>query len=195
MPDYLLQCPLPRLVYRPKRKPTTSGPRGKDRFAPGSWLMLGTSRMVQAPASLSLYPDAQLSIRGTVRLTRGTRVLVDRGACLEIGPETYINPNSTVTCIDHISIGSNCAIAWNVNILDFNGHDLTIDGIPRSKSKPVHIGDNVWIGTGVTVLPGVTISSGAVVAAASVVTSDVPGRALVAGNPARVSSKDVSWSI
>jgi acetyltransferase-like isoleucine patch superfamily enzyme len=87
-------------------------------------------------------------------------VLVSRS-----GRKTYVNPNSTLTYIGHIGIGSYCAIAWNVNVLDFNGHDLTIDGIPRSKSKPVHIGDNVWIGTGVTVLPGVTIGSGAVVAA------------------------------
>jgi acetyltransferase-like isoleucine patch superfamily enzyme len=117
-------------------------------------------------------------------------VLVSRS-----GRRPNINPNSTLTCIDHISIGPHCVIARNVNILDFNGHDLTMDGVPRSKSKPVHIGGNVWIGTGVTVLPGVTISSGVVVAAASVVTSDVPGGPLVAGNPARVLSKDVSWSL
>jgi acetyltransferase-like isoleucine patch superfamily enzyme len=43
------------------------------------------------------------------------------------------------------------------------------------------------------VLKGVTIGDGAVVAAGSVVVHDVPARALVAGNPARVVRQDVTW--
>ena len=58
---------------------------------------------------------------------------------------------------------------------------------------PVTIGDRVWIGCRATVLKGVTIGDGAVVAACSVVTRDVPPRALVAGNPARVVREDVTW--
>ena len=117
------------------------------------------------------------------------------GARFEIGPDTYLNPNSTIICIDHVTIGFGCAISWNVNIFDFNGHDLFVDGVSRPQSQPVHIGDNVWIGTGVTIVPGVTIGDGAVVGAGSVVTPDVPDRALVAGNPARLISEDVSWAL
>ena len=53
----------------------------------------------------------------------------------------------------------------------------------------------VWIGTGAVVRPGVTIGDGAVQAAGSVVTSDVPGRVLVAGNPARIIREAVSWTL
>ena len=42
------------------------------------------------------------------------------------------------------------------------------------------------LGTGSTILGGVTIGEGAIVGAGSVVTRDVPARAVVAGNPARV---------
>lgn len=52
--------------------------------------------------------------------------------------------------------------------------------------RPVHIGADVWIGARVIVLPGITIGDGAIVGAGSVVTRDVPTRAIVAGNPARV---------
>jgi maltose O-acetyltransferase len=40
---------------------------------------------------------------------------------------------------------------------------------------------------------GATIGQGAVVATGSVVSSDVPGEVVVAGNPARVVKKEVSW--
>ena len=117
------------------------------------------------------------------------------GAHLEIGSNSCVNPNSTITCTEHISIGSDCAISWNTNILDGNGHDLIVDGASRPKSRPISIGDDVWIGTGVIVLPGVRIGNGAVVAAGSVVRSDVPDGALVAGNPARVIRDAVSWKL
>jgi dTDP-4-amino-4,6-dideoxygalactose transaminase len=42
------------------------------------------------------------------------------------------------------------------------------------------------LGSGVTVLSSVTVGEGAIVGAGSVVTKDVPARAVVAGNPARV---------
>ncbi len=124
---------------------------------------------------------------------RGTKVMVSEGAHFEMGDHSYIHCNSTVTCFEHISIGRDCAISWNVNILDGNGHELTIEGVPRPSPVPVAIGDNVWIGTGALVLPGVTIGSGAVVGAGSVVTKDVPNRAVVAGSPARVIGKNADW--
>jgi tetrahydrodipicolinate N-acetyltransferase len=181
------------IIYRGTRLDLSRGSR--ICLAPGSRLLLGTNRAGTAPTSVSLDFGAVFSVRGKVELTRGTRVLLTRGARLEIGPQTYVSPSSTITCTDHIRIGSKCAISWNTNILDGNGHDLIVGGVPRPKSRPVSIGDNVWIGTGVIVLSGVQIGSGAVVGAGSVVSSDVPARALVAGNPARIVREEVSWSL
>ena len=42
------------------------------------------------------------------------------------------------------------------------------------------------IGSNATILCGLTIGEGAIIGAGSVVTRDVPPRAVVAGNPARV---------
>jgi maltose O-acetyltransferase len=50
----------------------------------------------------------------------------------------------------------------------------------------ITIGDKVFIGQRATILPGVTVGDGSIVAAGAVVISDVPARAIVAGNPARV---------
>ena len=85
---------------------------------------------------------------------RGTRVLLDRGARFEIGRGTYINPNSTIISIDHVTIGSGCAISWNTNIFDGNGHDLVVDGVSRPQPKPVHIGDKCGSAPGLPSFPG-----------------------------------------
>jgi acetyltransferase-like isoleucine patch superfamily enzyme len=110
-----------------------------------------------------------------------------------MGDHSFINCNSTVTCFEHISIGKDCAISWDTNILDGNRHGLIIEGVPRPPVMPVAIGDNVWIGAGAFVLSGVTIGSGAIVGAGSVVTKDVPARTVVAGNPAKVIGKNADW--
>jgi acetyltransferase-like isoleucine patch superfamily enzyme len=84
-----------------------------------------------------------LAVNGDVTIFRGTRILLGENACLEIGNGTYINFDSAITCFKQITIGANCAISWNTNIVDGNGHELVVDGAPRPLTPPVHIGDNV----------------------------------------------------
>jgi acetyltransferase-like isoleucine patch superfamily enzyme len=50
----------------------------------------------------------------------------------------------------------------------------------------VVIEDDVWIGPNATILKGVRLGAGSFVEAGALVTSDVPPRARVLGNPARV---------
>lgn len=139
-----------------------------------------------------------------VRLGGGTRVVVgrdvllahdvglhlrDRGAVLTIGDGTFVNHRTELVAHSRVTIGRHCLLAWDVLVLDSDSH--SVDGAPHT--APVAIGDRVWIGARATVLKGVTVGDGAVVAAGSVVTKDVPPRALVAGNPARVVREDVDW--
>ncbi|MEH6590006.1 MAG: WxcM-like domain-containing protein [Halioglobus sp.] len=68
---------------------------------------------------------------------------------------------------------------------------FTNDKFPRSKQYPEQyaktlIRKGASIGANATILPGLTIGSGAMVGAGAVVTGDVPSRAIVAGNPARI---------
>lgn len=162
--------------------------------ARGSRLVLGGRYVVATACSLKMRRNSQLTVHGDATIYRGTRILIDEDAHLEIGDQTYINYDSAVTCFEHITIGSNCAISWNANIFDGNGHELVVAGVPRPRRRPLCIGSNVWIGTGAIIM-GATIGDGAVVAAGSVVTADVPRNVVVAGNPARVVKEEVSWRL
>jgi acetyltransferase-like isoleucine patch superfamily enzyme len=106
------------------------------------------------------------------------------GGQLTIGDRVFINQGASVVASESITIGDDCRIGDFVAIYDTDHHALEAGAEVRR--SPVSIGRNVWLARGAVVLPGVTIGDHAVVAAGSVVTSDVPARALAAGNPARV---------
>ena len=160
----------------------------------GCRLLIGKSHVAGAPSSLHMMRGARLTLvgQGRVSISRGARILVMKGARLEVGGETTVNYNSAITCYQRITIAPSCAISWNVNILDGNLHELVINGVPQPRSRPVVLGSYAWIGCGSTII-GAAVGAGAVVGAGSVVVSEVPDRAVVAGNPARVIRKDVTW--
>jgi acetyltransferase-like isoleucine patch superfamily enzyme len=108
-----------------------------------------------------------------------------------IGDRTFVNRRTEFVCGESITVGTDCAISWDVCITDTDSHSL--DGGQRT--SPVIIGNRVWIGARAMILKGVTIGDGAVVAANSVVTRDVPPRTLVGGSPARVLRENVEWQL
>ena len=114
-------------------------------------------------------------------------LFVDYGTHLSIGERTFINYNLTALDVARISIGADCLIGPNVQLLTPT-HSLD-PGPRRAKleaAAPITIGDNVWIGGGATILPGVSIGENSVIGAGSVVTRDVPANVVAVGNPARV---------
>lgn len=145
-------------------------------------------------AYMKLPRGASCLIQGRVKLGPGVRVILEPGASLSIGDNTYITASSVIHSASSISIGSDCAIAWGTTILDTDFHRIVYeDGKQNSISKPIVIGDKVWIGCNCTILKGVTIGNNSVIAANSLVNRDVPPNSLVAGNPARVVKTGIDW--
>ncbi len=124
-----------------------------------------------------------------VNMHSPVKLYADRkGAIIKIGERTQIN-GTCVHAYASVSIGKNCMIAANCQIMDCSGHELSFDHVENrinttSRGCPVIIEDNVWIGANCIVLPGVRIGHGSVIGAGSVVTKDVPPMVVAAGNPA-----------
>lgn len=100
-----------------------------------------------------------------------------------------------------VVIGDNVTIKSGVQVWDgariednvFIGPNATFtnDIYPRSKEYPpefsgITIKHHASIGANATLLPGITIGEYAMVGAGAVVTEDVPAKAIVVGNPAKI---------
>lgn len=155
---------------------------------------------------VQVHKDARLIIGDNVTINSDNRnyhvnmftrckIMADRpGAEIIIGNNTRIH-GSCIHAFKKITIGNNCLIAANCQIIDGNGHDLSFDNVDNrintsGKFKEVVIEDSVWLGTGVIVLPGVKIGRGSIISANSVVATDIPPMTIATGNPARAARKD-----
>jgi UDP-2-acetamido-3-amino-2,3-dideoxy-glucuronate N-acetyltransferase len=100
-----------------------------------------------------------------------------------------------------VVIGDRVTVKCGVQLWDglriaddvFIGPNATFsnDKYPKSKQyqakvQETHIGRGASIGGGAAILPGLRIGARAMVGAGAVVTNDVPARAVVSGNPARI---------
>lgn len=114
-------------------------------------------------------------------------IRLDYGRHLHIGARTFVNYNLVALDVARITIGADCQIAPNVQLLTA-WHPLE-PGPRRAKweaATPITLGANVWLGGGVIVLPGVSIGDDTVVGSGAVVTRSLQAGVLAVGNPARV---------
>jgi acetyltransferase-like isoleucine patch superfamily enzyme len=81
-------------------------------------------------------------------------------------------------------IAPNCTIVRGNHGIKDNGEPM-INQQCTTKGQVI-IEDDVWIGANCVMLDGVAIRSGAVIGGGSVVTKEVPPKAIVAGNPAKI---------
>ncbi|MER7709379.1 sugar O-acetyltransferase [Streptomyces werraensis] len=111
---------------------------------------------------------------------------VDYGSNITVGARTFVNYHLTALDVAAITIGEDCQIGPNVQLLT---PTHPVEPQPRrdklEAARPITIGDNVWIGGGAIVCPGVTIGDNSVIGAGAVVTKDIPANVVAVGNPAR----------
>jgi acetyltransferase-like isoleucine patch superfamily enzyme len=136
---------------------------------------------------LSRNRGYHLNMHSSVKLfAEGEDTLLRIGECTVIA-------GSCIHAYKKISIGRNCLIAANCQIMEGNGHDLSFPNVENRINsrgmdfiKPIIIEDNVWICANTFVLPGVTIGNGTIITANSVVTGDIPEMVIAGGNPATI---------
>jgi acetyltransferase-like isoleucine patch superfamily enzyme len=145
--------------------------------------------------------DLGLKIGNRVQVYTWTTFNVEENGLIEIGDDSIL-VGAIFMCANRITIGNRVVISYNVTLADSDFHPVDPterkhDAIanapygnknlrPQIITKPVIIEDDAWIGIGSIILKGVKIGQGARVEAGSIVTSDVPARVVVRGNPARI---------
>lgn len=110
------------------------------------------------------------------------------GYNISLGDRVFVNANAFFMDDAPIRIGPDARIGPGAQLVTalhpVDDPDRRREGWERA--LPIEIGSNVWLGTSVTVGAGVRIGADSVIGAGSVVLSDVPGRVVAAGTPARV---------
>jgi UDP-2-acetamido-3-amino-2,3-dideoxy-glucuronate N-acetyltransferase len=154
--------------------------------------------MASLPTGVQVHPNALCE---TNRVGAGTRVW----AFAHILPGAVIGHDCNICdgvfIENDVVVGDRVTVKCGVQLWDgvrleddvFVGPNATFtnDPFPRSRIRPTELSVTIVrrgasIGANATILPGLVIGEGAMVGAGSVVTRDVPSRAVVFGNPARV---------
>jgi acetyltransferase-like isoleucine patch superfamily enzyme len=120
----------------------------------------------------------------------GATIGADCNVCDHVFIENDVVIGDRVTIKSGVQLWDGLRVADDV----FIGPNATFsnDKFPRSKqyqpsTEQTHIARGASIGAGAVILPGIKIGARAMIGAGAVVTHDVPARAIVFGNPGRIS--------
>ena len=131
----------------------------------GSWVSIGSGAVIEA-----LVPE------------RGVTVTIADGA--------YIGHGLRLTAVGEVIIGEEAMLADSCYVSDTNHiYEDVEQPIKRQglrDGRRVEIARGAWLGIGAVVCGNLRIGENSVVGARAVVTTDVPDRCVVAGNPARI---------
>ena len=94
-----------------------------------------------------------------------------------------------------IFVGAACMLSRDIIFYASGAHGLynSSDG-ERRGSTSIHIDDRVWFGQGARILAGAQVGTGSVIGSYSVLAGKIPNNCAAAGNPCRVTSRDIFWT-
>jgi acetyltransferase-like isoleucine patch superfamily enzyme len=207
------------LYYKVKKKNIIAHPkvriRGIQNLHTGGLLRIGTNNAGFNTNSdvTQLRINGQLRFLGNFCIGRGCRFDVGKQAVITIGRNGKVNSNTLFIIMHELKIGNECNISWNCQFLDDYFHRIhyeddfgedvekidtekrATNGSAYMNSNGIYIGDHVWIGCNTKIYKGSFIGDGCVVASDSVVKGRFEEKnVLIAGNPARVVKRNISWS-
>lgn len=135
-----------------------------------------------------------LIVEGKAHIAVGNRWDIGDQAVVVIGRDTYFSPDTVVVASTGITFGEGCAISWQCQLIDDDFHIFHNGSRERPRTAAIILGDRVWVGTRCIILKGSRIADGCVVGANTTVRGifDEPN-CLIAGSPARVIKRGISW--
>ncbi len=171
----------------------------------GKGIIIGRNCIFRHPSKLTLGDNVTIDdhclidARGTAEngvfiddgvIINRNSAIQSKGGDISIGQYVSIGTNSLIVSWSGIRIEKGAVIAGGCYIsagkFDFDDLEKRIFEQEGYSDGPIVIEENVWIATRVTILDDVKIGRDAIVSAGSVVSTDIPARSLVHGNPAKV---------
>lgn len=120
---------------------------------------------------------------------------------IKIGKNLHVGSLEFVTPIQEdgmkIEIGDDCMFSVGTEFVPSDSHAIFDEtGHVRNIAKHIKIGNHVWVGANVTICKNTEIADGCIVGTHSVVSGKfTEPNCIIAGNPARVIRKNISWDV
>jgi serine acetyltransferase len=139
--------------------------------------------------------SGKVIFRGQANIGHGSKISVGPKGTLNIGDNFCITAESSIVCFNHITIGDDCLLAWDVLIMDTDFHKVLKENVRINEDKSIGIGKNNWIGCRTTILKGTKTGTGCIIGAQSLLNKDYEKKqVLIAGNPAKIIQENVEWT-
>lgn len=141
-----------------------------------------------------------IDIQGVARAENILLIYAGDNVTFRMGPGQIVQGAVGVEMMEEstIDIGANCL--WSECKLWTSDMHSIIDNTTGKRmnfAEDISIGSNVWIGWQSLILKGSRIENGCILGARSTITrsTERSANSLIAGNPARVTRRNVSWDL
>lgn len=164
-----------------------------------STIYIGNGNIFDYGWKLSCCDDSQITIGDSCHMYIYASLCSMKKSSLFIGNrclfQRFFNCSSSFE--GNITIEDEFMASLNVSLYANDGHPIydvkSLEQINRNKK--IYISPHVWVGIKSTILSGADIGSSCIIGANSVVNKKFPNNCTIAGIPAKIIGKDVTWEI
>lgn len=160
-------------------------------------LGFGTTPNIDCYSQKSIWHnEGTVIFKGGGCIEKGSKIVVKKNGIFTFGNQARITGNSTIICHKNISIGDRTWISWDCLIMDTDHHKIIVNNERINYDESIMIGDDVWICAKNTILKGTVISNNSILGSDSKISSKIyDENVLIAGNPAKVVKKNITWQL
>lgn len=133
-----------------------------------------------------------LQFNGKATFSRGIQLIIGKEGQLEFGNDFRCNSNCIINCGEKISFGTDCLLAWNITVLDGDGHTI-IRKNPKMHEKSINIGNHVWICPNSVILKGAKVGDDSIIAANTLITKEIKDNNVLIGFTNTLLESEVTW--
>ncbi len=147
---------------------------------------------------------ANVNVGSGCRFSDNLRLVVGGNSKLMFGEQSSFERDLFIhVCLGATTlIGTDCMFSSGINIYCGDGHAIfdvetgerTLDIINKNLKNCTIIGDHVWVGLNAMILGNTNIGRSSIVGAGAVVKGNFPNNCAIAGNPAKMIRKNITWS-
>lgn len=138
--------------------------------------------------------EGRLDIQGeNIFIGSGSKIEIAKDAIMILKNKFNITGNRKIICEKTISFGEDNLISWDTLIMDTDAHTIKSE---KAQKSGVHFGNHIWLAANTNILPGTILMDNIVVGCGAVVKGKYEeSNCILAGIPARVIKKNISWNI